>query len=30
MEIIINKTKLRLIRGDITDQETDTIVNAAN
>ncbi len=30
MEIIINKTKLRLIRGDITDQETDAIVNAAN
>ncbi|MFX0135085.1 MAG: O-acetyl-ADP-ribose deacetylase [Candidatus Hodarchaeota archaeon] len=30
MEIIINKTKLRLIRGDITNQETDAIVNAAN
>ena len=30
MEITINKTKLRLIRGDITDQETDAIVNAAN
>lgn len=30
MDIVIGKAKLRLIRGDITDQETDAIVNAAN
>ncbi len=30
MEIVIGKAKVRLIRGDITDQETDAIVNAAN
>ncbi len=30
MEIIIGKAKVRLTRGDITDQETDVIVNAAN
>jgi O-acetyl-ADP-ribose deacetylase (regulator of RNase III) len=29
-EIIVGKTKVRLIRGDITKQETDAIVNAAN
>ncbi len=30
METIVNKTRLSLIRGDITAQETDAIVNAAN
>ncbi len=30
MEVIINKTKLRMIQGDITEQATDAIVNAAN
>jgi len=30
MEVIINKTKLSLKQGDITKQETDAIVNAAN
>jgi len=30
MEIVIGKAKVRLIRGDITDQETDAVVNAAN
>lgn len=30
MDITINKTNLRLIRGDITEQSTDVIVNAAN
>ena len=30
MEIMIGKAKVRIIRGDITDQETDAIVNAAN
>src|SRR5512136_3323728 len=30
MQVIINKTRLRLIKGDITGQETDAIVNAAN
>jgi len=30
MEKLINKTKLSLIQGDITKQETDAIVNAAN
>jgi O-acetyl-ADP-ribose deacetylase (regulator of RNase III) len=30
MEITINKSKLSLVQGDITQQETDAIVNAAN
>ena len=30
MEIDIGKTRLKLIQGDITQQETDAIVNAAN
>ena len=30
METKINKTKLTLIQGDITEQETEAIVNAAN
>ncbi len=30
MEIIIGTAKVRLIRGDITEQETGAIVNAAN
>jgi O-acetyl-ADP-ribose deacetylase (regulator of RNase III) len=30
MHVIINKTKLSLIQGDITKEATDTIVNAAN
>ncbi|MBS7643041.1 O-acetyl-ADP-ribose deacetylase [Candidatus Bathyarchaeota archaeon] len=30
MDIMVGKTKLRLNQGDITDQETDAIVNAAN
>jgi len=30
METMVNKTKLSLSRGDITSQETDAIVNAAN
>jgi len=30
MERTINKTRLSLIQGDITSQETDAIVNAAN
>ncbi len=30
MEIIVNKSKLSLIQGDITKQHTDAIVNAAN
>jgi O-acetyl-ADP-ribose deacetylase (regulator of RNase III) len=30
MQVIINKTRLSLIQGDITRQETDAIVNAAN
>ena len=30
METMVNKTKLSLSRGDITRQETDAIVNAAN
>ena len=29
-EVIINQTKLRLLQGDITQQATDAIVNAAN
>jgi len=30
MEVLINKTKLSLVKGDITGQATDAIVNAAN
>ena len=30
MQVIVNKTKLSLIQGDITRQATDAIVNAAN
>ncbi|WP_309492802.1 O-acetyl-ADP-ribose deacetylase [Candidatus Hecatella orcuttiae] len=30
MEVKVGKAKLRLLRGDITEQETDAIVNAAN
>ena len=30
MEVKISKAKVRILRGDITDQETDVIVNAAN
>lgn len=30
MRVIINKTKLSLVQGDITQQVTDAIVNAAN
>jgi len=30
MEETIGKTKLNLVQGDITLQETDAIVNAAN
>jgi O-acetyl-ADP-ribose deacetylase (regulator of RNase III) len=30
MEVKINKSVLELIQGDITDQTTDAIVNAAN
>ncbi len=30
MEVTVNKTKLSLISGDITEQDTDAIVNAAN
>ena len=30
MEITIGKSKLKLVQGDITDQETEAIVNAAN
>ncbi len=30
MEIMVGETKVRLVKGDITDQETDAIVNAAN
>ena len=30
MEAKVNKTKLTLIRGDITNQNTEAIVNAAN
>ena len=29
-QIVINQTRLSLIRGDITQQETDAVVNAAN
>ena len=30
MEVTINKSKLELVEGDITAQDTDAIVNAAN
>jgi O-acetyl-ADP-ribose deacetylase len=30
MQVVVNKTKLTLIQGDITRQATDAIVNAAN
>jgi O-acetyl-ADP-ribose deacetylase (regulator of RNase III) len=30
METVVNKVKLTLIQGDITEQDTDAIVNAAN
>ena len=30
VEVTINQTKLRIIQGDITKQDTDAIVNAAN
>ncbi|MEM3586125.1 MAG: macro domain-containing protein [Candidatus Jordarchaeaceae archaeon] len=30
MEVKVNKTVLKLIQGDITEQDTDAIVNAAN
>ncbi|MBA7535559.1 O-acetyl-ADP-ribose deacetylase [subsurface metagenome] len=30
MEVTINQAKLRIIQGDITKQDTDAIVNAAN
>lgn len=30
MKLIIGRTRIRLIQGDITDQDTDAIVNAAN
>ena len=30
IEITINQTKLRAVQGDITQQATDAIVNAAN
>src|SRR3972149_3599364 len=30
IEFIIGKTKIRIVQGDITEQNTDAIVNAAN
>ena len=30
MEVTINETKVSIVRGDITDQATEAIVNAAN
>ena len=30
MEFIVGKTKIFIIQGDITEQDTDAIVNAAN
>ena len=30
MEVVIGEAKVRVIRGDITDQKTDAIVNAVN
>ncbi len=29
-EVVVGKTRVKLIQGDITEQETDAIVNAAN
>jgi O-acetyl-ADP-ribose deacetylase (regulator of RNase III) len=29
-EVMVNQTRLSLVQGDITKQETDAIVNAAN
>lgn len=30
MKLVVGKARIHIIRGDITDQETDAIVNAAN
>lgn len=30
MELVVNKARLQLVQGDITEQDTDAIVNAAN
>jgi O-acetyl-ADP-ribose deacetylase (regulator of RNase III) len=30
MQFIIGKAKIRIVQGDITEQDTDTVVNAAN
>jgi O-acetyl-ADP-ribose deacetylase (regulator of RNase III) len=30
MEFMVGKTKIRIVQGDVTEQDTDTIVNAAN
>jgi len=30
MEFMVGKTKVRILRGDITEQDTDAVVNAAN
>jgi len=30
MEFIFGRTKVRIVQGDITEQDTDAIVNAAN
>ena len=30
MEYAIGNTKIRVVQGDITDQDTDAIMNAAN
>jgi len=30
MEMMVNKTKISIVQGDITEQVTDAIVNAAN
>jgi O-acetyl-ADP-ribose deacetylase (regulator of RNase III) len=30
MEVTVNKTKIPIVQGDITEQDTDAIVNAAN
>ena len=30
IDFIIGKTKIRIVQGDITEQVTDAIVNAAN
>lgn len=29
-EFMVGKTKIRIVQGDITEQSTDAIVNAAN